>query len=366
MRAAYYGGTELTGAGQSVALVQFGGYLIEDVVANFNGAATATANGSNFNLNYTPSLAGPTYTIAINSILLDGQTMPVYSDQSTWTDDTEEALDIAQAIGMAPGLSNVNVYVGQSDVDILARIASDDSANQVSISWTWSPDDPETDDFLFEEMAAQGQSVFAATGDYGSYSVLFDSYFPGEDAYITAVGGTDLATNGAGGQWASETTWGNSGGGVSPDAIPIPSWQQGIANSVNQASTVYRNAPDVAMEGNFDNYTCSLGVCQGGWGERALPLPAGQGTWRWSTRPRRRRDKIPSAFSIRWSTPLARGRTILCRSMTSRPDRTDTMPVMAFLISTPCLDTTWSPAGAARQAKDSFRFSRRRPRAVFS
>ncbi len=273
MRAAYYGGTALTGAGQSVALVQFGGYLIDDVVANFNGAATATANGSNFSLNYTPIAAGPTYTIAINNVLLDGQTMPVQSDQSTWTDDTEEALDIAQAIGMAPGLSNVNVYVGQSDVDILTQIASDDSANQVSISWTWTPDDPETDDFLFEEMAAQGQSVFAATGDYGSYSVLFDSYFPGEDAYVTSVGGTDLVTSGAGGQWASETAWGNSGGGVSPDAIPVPSWQQGIANSANQASTVYRNAPDVAMEGNFDNYACSLGSCQGGWGGTSFASP---------------------------------------------------------------------------------------------
>jgi len=273
MRAAYYGGTTLTGAGQSVALVQFGGYLIDDVIADFNGAASAATDGSNFSLNYTPTQAGPTYTIAINNVLLDGQTMPSQSDQSTWTDDTEEALDLTQAISMAPGLSSVSVYVGLSDVDILTQIASDDAANQVSISWTWSPDDPETDDFLFEEMAAQGQSVFAATGDYGSYSVLFPSYFPGEDAYVTAVGGTDLLTSGGGGQWLSETAWGNSGGGVSPDAIPIPSWQQGIATDANQASTVYRNAPDVAMEGDFDNYACSLGSCQGGWGGTSFASP---------------------------------------------------------------------------------------------
>jgi hypothetical protein len=60
---------------------------------------------------------------------------------------------------------------------------------------------------------------------------------------------------------------------VSPDAIPIPSWQQGIATDANQASTVYRNAPDVAMEGDFDNYACSLGSCQGGWGGTSFASP---------------------------------------------------------------------------------------------
>lgn len=66
---------------------------------------------------------------------------------------------------------------------------------------------------------------------------------------MTIVGGTILRTTGAGGAWASETTWTASGGGIFTNmANPylIPSWQQGINMSANNGSTVYRNVPDVA------------------------------------------------------------------------------------------------------------------------
>ncbi len=268
MRAAYYGGTALTGKGQSVALVQFGGYDIDDVIGNFGGTATAAgAGGNNYRLSYTPNPAGATYTIAINNVLLDGQTLAPEGE------DAEEALDIAQAVSMAPGLSQVRVYIGLSDVDILNAIASDDAANQVSISWSWVPDDPEVDDFLFEEMAAQGQSVFAASGDYGSYSVYAPYFFPAEDAYVTAVGGTTLETDGPGGEWAQESAWTASGGGISPDFIPMPEWQKGTATTANHGSSTYRNVPDVAMEADFDNYSCNMGLCQGGWAGTSFAAP---------------------------------------------------------------------------------------------
>ena len=268
MRAAYYGGTALTGKGQSVALVQFGGYDIDDVIGNFGGTATAAdAGGNNYRLSYTPNAAGATYTVAINNVLLDGQTLAPQGE------DAEEALDIAQAVSMAPGLSQVRVYIGLSDVDILNAIASDDAANQVSISWSWVPDDPEVDDFLFEEMAAQGQSVFAASGDYGSYSVYAPYFYPAEDAYVTAVGGTTLETDGPGGEWAEESAWTGSGGGISPDSIPMPEWQQGTATKANQGSSTYRNVPDVAMEADFDNYSCNMGLCQGGWAGTSFAAP---------------------------------------------------------------------------------------------
>jgi subtilase family serine protease len=84
--------------------------------------------------------------------------------------DSEQVLDIAQTIGMAPGLSEVRVYIGVSDYNILNKIASENLARQISISWSWSPDDPLTVDPIFEEFAAQGQSVFVASGDSGAYS----------------------------------------------------------------------------------------------------------------------------------------------------------------------------------------------------
>ncbi|MGB0046405.1 MAG: choice-of-anchor D domain-containing protein, partial [Terriglobales bacterium] len=72
-------------------------------------------------------------------------------------------------------------------------------------------------------------------------------------------GGTDLTTTGAGGDWASEIGWADTGGGISPDEIPIPTWQQlsGVITSKNEGSTKYRNGPDVTANANFSFYVCA-------------------------------------------------------------------------------------------------------------
>ena len=119
-------------------------------------------------------------------------------------------LDIVQAIGMAPGLSQVRVYIGigLDDANLLNSIASENIAKQISCSWSWQPADPTTDDPFFKEFAAQGQSFFTASGDYGAYDATISPFFyPQEDAYVTAVGGTHLTTSGAGGVWSDETAW---------------------------------------------------------------------------------------------------------------------------------------------------------------
>jgi len=254
MRSAYYGGTALTGTGQSVGLVEFDGYNLSDV-------------------NLTFSNSGQSYSVPINNVLLDGATGAACQLMPSDCSDAEQVLDIAQAIWMAPQLSQVRVYIGSNDPDILNAIAADDIAQQVSISWTWLPDDPSTDDIFFEEMAAQGQSVFAASGDDGEFDPLINNFYPAEDAWVTSVGGTDLVTTGAGGAWSSETAWTDSGGGISPDGITLPSWQSGVANASNGGSNALRNVPDVAMEANTDNYDCNLGTCAGAWGGTSFAAP---------------------------------------------------------------------------------------------
>jgi hypothetical protein len=249
MRAAYYGGTTLTGAGQTVGLVEFDGYNLSDV-------------------NLTFSTAGQSTSVPINNVLLDGAT-----GASVSGDDSEEVIDIVQAIGMAPELSQVRVYIGSNDVDILNAMASENLARQISIAWTWSPADPTTDDEFFEELAAQGQTVFAASGDWGEYDPYFDDFYPAEDAYVTATGGTDLSTEGPGQNWSAETAWDRSGGGASPDGIPLPAWQAGVVNSSNRASSTLRNVPDVAAEANTDNYICDMGVCAGDFGGTSFAAP---------------------------------------------------------------------------------------------
>jgi hypothetical protein len=73
------------------------------------------------------------------------------------------------------------------------------------------------------------------------------------------VGGTDLVTASAAGPWKSETAWVDSGGGISPDSIAIPSWQKlaGVINSSNKGSTTLRNGPDVSANANFSFYVCA-------------------------------------------------------------------------------------------------------------
>jgi subtilase family serine protease len=261
MRAAYYGGTALTGVGQAVGLVEFGGYNIADV-------------------NLTFSSVGQTYSVPVNNVLLDGSTGAINSSYG----DAEQVLDIVQAIGMAPGLSQVRVYIGSGadNTNVLNSIATENIVKQIGCSWGWSPVDPTADEPLFQEMAAQGQTFFTASGDDGAYDAAISPFFyPAEDPYVVSVGGTHLITTGAAGAWSAETVWnttvgtsvGGSGGGISPDGLAIPSYQAGVANSANAGSSTLRNVPDLAMEADYDNYVCTNGACSGGYAGTSFATP---------------------------------------------------------------------------------------------
>jgi subtilase family serine protease len=255
MRAAYYGGTALTGSGQAVGLLEFDGYNTSDVTASF---------------------AGQPNSVPIQNVLLDG------ASAGSDGDDGEQVLDIVQAASMAPGMSQIRVYIapgtsqiGVGDVDIFNEMATDNIAKQLSCSWGWNPDDTAQLDPIFQEFAAQGQNLFVASGDAGAYtgSNSTDNSYPAESVYLVAVGGTVLTTNGAGGPWQSETAWLDSGGGPADDGFAMPSWQAGVANSFNQASTTIRNVPDVAAEANTDNYLCDQGSCTGDYGGTSFAAP---------------------------------------------------------------------------------------------
>jgi subtilase family serine protease len=253
MRAAYYGEAALTGSGQSVGLLEFAGYNINDVDKYF-------------------SKAGQSLSVSVVGVSTDGSSLSC----SGRCDDTEQSLDIEEAISMAPGMSQVRVYVSDtSDVSIFNKMASDNISKQLSCSWGWSPADPTSDDPIFKEFAAQGQNLFVASGDSGAYRTRSSDVYPADDAYVTSVGGTDLTTTSAGGSWKSETGWSDSGGGISPNRITIPSYQttSGVITAANKGSLTYRNSPDVAAEANTDNYICYDGTCAGGWGGTSFAAP---------------------------------------------------------------------------------------------
>jgi subtilase family serine protease len=242
MRAAYYGGTALTGSGQTIGLFEFLGTDLADLTTYYKNVGQTEP--------YTPTL-----------ISTGGYSTSC--TESSGCDDTEQTLDMTQAMGMAPGSEMLYMYVcgNASSISdtacISAMVTTTDAplSKQISCSWGWTPADASTLDPYFEQMASQGQNFFAASGDSSAWSSSNEAW-PADDANIVSVGGTDLTTSSAGGPWKSETAWADSGGGVSPDDIPIPSWQTPV-DGCSGCSKTLRNGPDVAGNANFTYYVCA-------------------------------------------------------------------------------------------------------------
>ena len=259
MRAAYYGGTTLIGSGQSLGLLEYVGTDLADLNTYYQNV-------------------GQTRSVPITLLSTDGTSTSCLASQGC--DDTEQTLDMTQALGMAPGLSSLVMYVGSSDAAILNAMATAQPLNaQLSSSWVWGPPaDPSTDDPYFEEFAAQGQNLFQAAGDWGDWTQTLlaeGAIYPSDDVYITSVGGTDLNTASAGGAWSSETVWSDSGGGISPDNFAIPSWQVAMAAGCAECSVSYRNGPDVSANANFTFYVCAdqSGCTANYWGGTSFAAP---------------------------------------------------------------------------------------------
>jgi len=241
MRAAYYGGTALTGAGQNLGLFEYEGTDLADLTTYYKNV-------------------GQTEPLTPVLLSTDGtSTSCVDSRSGGDCDDTEQTLDMTQALGMAPGLSSLVVYIGSTDTAIISAMTTHSPLpTTIGCSWGWTPADPSTLDPYFEKMSSQGQNFFAASGDSSTWSASNEAW-PADDANVVSVGGTDLVTSSAAGPWKSETAWTDSGGGISPDSIPIPAWQQiaGVINSSNKGSTTLRNGPDVSANANFSFYVCA-------------------------------------------------------------------------------------------------------------
>jgi len=197
-------------------------------------------------------------------------TVDVDGGPGTGPGEGEAALDIEDIIGLAPQ-ANIDVYQGPSAAggsltegnvyDTYNQIAVDDTAQVVSTSWGVC--EPDTDPALasaesdvFAQMAAQGQTMFAASGDAGSADcdapagtdteLAVDD--PASQPYVTGVGGTELpASNG------TETTWNDgvvgsyvwAGGGGKSIFWSKPSWQP-VSGSV-------REVPDVSASADPDH-----------------------------------------------------------------------------------------------------------------
>lgn len=161
----------------------------------------------------------------------------------------ETALDVEQSGGLAPQ-ADILVYdapnAGSGYLDAFAKAVSDNKADSISTSWgspeiyqfsalnggkrndTSDVGDLQAFHQVFMEAAAQGQSIFAASGDSGAYDTVrglgtgntpgtyshpLTVDAPASDPYMTAAGGTTLPFTyafGAGPTQSikSESVWG--------------------------------------------------------------------------------------------------------------------------------------------------------------
>ena len=241
LRAAYAPCTNLTGAGQTVGLFELDDFTPGDITAYECQLGGATCNAAGAVTSPVPNVVTTRLDKAPNA--------PVTANGSF-----EVALDIEMAIGMAPGLAQVQVFEAPNTGntafhnDIFNAMATTAPLiNQLSSSWFFSTDS-NTQQVLYE-LAVQGQSFVQAAGDQGSSSWATD---PGDirslDA-VTVVGGTTLTLTGAPPVYGGETTWngagqGAGGGGIAASTA-IPSYQTGIDMTKNNGSTTKRNLPDV-------------------------------------------------------------------------------------------------------------------------
>lgn len=239
-----------SGSGQTLGLFELDGYTASDV---------ATYE-SYFSLKPVP----------LQNIPVDGFSGMAGSGAS------EVTLDIELMAALAQGASKILVYEGPNTstgvLDTYNKIATDNVAKQISTSWGLSETQSSaagiaSENAIFQQMAVQGQSIYAAAGDSGAYdngsTLSVDD--PASQPFVVGAGGTQLFVNTVG-TYNYETTWNNGrtrlgagGGGVS--AIwGIPPYQQGILSA---ASSTMRNVPDVSL--NADQYTGYSIFYKGSW-----------------------------------------------------------------------------------------------------
>jgi hypothetical protein len=206
---------------------------------------------------------------------------------------TEACIDIETAIGQAPA-ATINVYEGPNDgsFNIFLKVEADDP-NILSESYRIDENEvsggyAQAYEMIRQAMAAEGITIFVASGDNGAYDSVnqtkITSSVDAASNYVTAVGGTELSLNNGG--WGGEAAWsykdgttgGNTGtaGGLSI-YYPQQSWQAGPGVQ-NSNSNGMRQVPDVSALASRPYYDISTGGSWSGWAGTSCSTPLWAGS----------------------------------------------------------------------------------------
>ncbi|HTD36620.1 MAG TPA: S53 family peptidase [Candidatus Limnocylindrales bacterium] len=223
-----------------------------------------------------------------------GLPSPDTSGVGEWT------LDMTASTGMAGNVSALYVYATTSmtDGDLALDFnhwVSDDLAQVGNASFGICEAFPYVDgsmlidDEIFLEGAVQGQTMFASTGDTGSFCSVGNPNgvpggaplveYPAASPYVVAVGGTTLLSQ-PDGTYQGESAWDAGGGGLSQFEYS-PYWESGVQPvSSTPAGFTFRGTPDIAMDADIQT---GMTIYEGGgWtttGGTSLASPLAAGVW---------------------------------------------------------------------------------------
>jgi len=270
----------LQGEGQTVGVFELDGYSQSDVQT------------------YTQCFGGG--NVPIQNVILDG-----YNGQPG-AGAIEVELDMEVILSMAPKLAKLLVYEAPNTTqgynDEFARIVSDRTP-VISVSWgdcekNMGQQEAQQENKLFQEAAAQGQTILIAAGDSGSSSCFqlqapsaqgFDFSLNADDPaaqpFVTGVGGTTLSLSNNN-SYQSEHVWnggflGGAGGGGISQFWKMPGWQTGpgVQNSYSKGM---RETPDVSLDADpatgYPVYCTAGQTCSGSGG-----IPGGGTSGGWLT-----------------------------------------------------------------------------------
>jgi pro-kumamolisin-like protein len=233
--------------------------------------------------------AFPYLAYNIHEIDIDGS--PACCD-AEGTMDSEWSTATSNSFGGFQQTSAVYLYDGanfndSTFTDIYNRMVSDNLARVFSTSWSCteiygcSTATIDTRDAIFSEMAGQGWSLVAASGDRGAYddcSHLAVSY-PASDPNVVGAGGTELSLS-SGPVYNGEVAWsggpdgcssndGGSGGGCS-SVFSAPSYQTPQA-----CGSGSRAVPDISLNADWYHTPQSyyFGGSLGGNGGTSIVAP---------------------------------------------------------------------------------------------
>jgi subtilase family serine protease len=184
-----------------------------------------------------------------------------------YSGDVEVDADIQMSLAIAPAASRILVYnapnddTGQTELDEYTRIANDDVADVISSSWGTCENDVsagyvQAENIIFEQMALQGQSMFAAAGDSGPFecididgTTIINQADPSTQPWVTSVGGTSFYT-------------------FNPAANPNPSYPTGAESVWNVDGLCSNAGPSAANDEQGGYFWCvSTDASAGGYSQ---------------------------------------------------------------------------------------------------